>query len=313
MFEKVKLGLALGGGGARGLAHIGVLKALEKAGVEISFIAGTSIGALIGASYAVTGSAAALEQKIIEFIDSDIYSSSGLPFVQEAYRNHFENWSQNIGTWIRRTYLQARFITSSSILDSELYREIIEFFIPKIRVEDLPVPFWAMGTDLKSGRAVVFKGGPLQAAVYASTAIPGLVKPLAVDDMLIVDGGVLNMVPVAAVKQMGAEVVIAVDVEKGIDQENVLGTPFDLLLRVEDVQSYNLLHIQINMADVIIRPDVQRYHWSEFNKYHEMIRLGRDEIGGRIDYIRTLSKRRKMPWHYRKNRFTPIGLDWLEV
>ena len=313
MFERVKLGLALGAGGARGLAHIGVLKALESAGVEISFLAGSSIGALIGASYAVAGNASALEQKISDFIESDIYSSSGLPFVQEAFRNHFDKWSQSLGSWVKRSYLQAKFMTASSILDSDLYREVIEFFIPKIRVEDLPIPFWALGSDLKTGRAVVFKGGPLQAAIYASTAIPGLVRPMSLNDSLVVDGGVLNMVPVAAARLMGADAVIAVDVEKGLDPDGPFSTPFDLLFRVEDVQSYNLVELQLKMAEIILNPQVQGYHWSEFQKYQELVQLGRDAAAGQMDAITALTRRRKRPWSGWRKTICPIGLDWIEV
>ncbi|MFH1090769.1 MAG: patatin-like phospholipase family protein [Pseudomonadota bacterium] len=313
MFEQVKIGVALGAGGARGLAHLGVLEGLEAAGIKISYLAGTSIGALIGAAYAVSGSAAELQQRFLAFLDSDLFKDSGLSLIAEAVKDKPETVSQRIETWLKKAYLQAKVITKTEVMDSQLFRKIIEYFIPNIRIEDLPQPFWAMGADLRTGRGVVFKTGPLRAAVYASAAIPGAVKPLSLDDYLIVDGGVLNMVPVVPVIHMGAEVVLAVDVEKALINQEDYSSAFELLFRVEDIQNYYIKEMHVRLADLILRPEVGHVHWADFKRAPELIRLGKDEVLRRLEEVQELARRRKMPWTRRRCLPSLPLQDWIVV
>jgi len=313
MFEKVKLGLALGAGGARGLAHVGVLKTLERAGVTISFLAGSSIGAVVGAAYAYLGNAADLEKRLGEFLKTDLFQEAGLATVRDVFQGKPETFSQRLETWLKKAYLQARVVSRPAILDSDSFRDMIEFFVPDINIEDLSLPFRALGTDLKSGRAVVFSQGSLLDAVYASAAIPGVVNPLPIKDLLVVDGGVVNMVPVLAAYHMGADVVLAVDVEKSIESDNRYATAIDLFFRVEDVQSYYLKETQLSQAELVLRPKVGHIHWSDFERVQELIRLGQDEGSGRLDEIRALAKRRKMPWWWFVSPPQKPARDWIEA
>ena len=305
--------MALGAGGARGLAHLGVLKALEKAGVRVDCLAGSSIGALVGAGYAVRGNTAELEGRLMEFLATDQFRESGLSLVLDAFQDKPESWTRRVDTWLKKTYLQAKLVSRSALLDSDLYREMIEFFLPKINIEDLAIPFQALGTDLRTGRTVVFKSGPLRDAVYASAAIPGLVRPLALNDWLVVDGGVLNMVPVLPVRHMGADVVVGVDVEKSLDRSDAFGSAVDHLFRVEDVQSYFLKEWQLTYADLVLRPEVGHIHWSDFGRAQEMIRLGQDASALHLDAIRSLANRRRWPRLSRSGCRPLPAADWLET
>jgi len=295
------------------LAHVGVLKTLERAGVTISFLAGSSIGAVVGAAYAYLGNAAELEKRLGEFLNTDLFREAGLATVRDVFQGKPETFSQRLETWLKKAYLQARVVSRPAILDSESFREMIEFFIPDIKIEDLPLPFRALGTDLKSGRAVVFSQGSLLDAVYASAAIPGVVNPLQVNDLLMVDGGVVNMVPVLTAYHMGADVVLAVDVEKSIESDNRYATAIDLFFRVEDVQSYYLKEIQLGQADLVLRPKVGHIHWSDFERAQELIRLGQDEAAGRLDEIKALAKRRKTPWWWSVSLPKKPARDWIEA
>ncbi|MFH1139153.1 MAG: patatin-like phospholipase family protein [Pseudomonadota bacterium] len=314
MFERVGIGLALGAGGARGLAHVGVLKALEQSGIKISFIAGSSMGALIGAAYAVCRSASEIEDRILEYLSGNAFEESGFALLRDAFKEKHENFSQRVETWLKRTYLQARFVARPAVLDGSAARDMIEFFLPKINIEDLSIPFWAMGTDIRSGRAVAFKSGPLQTAVYASSAIPGLIQPLELNELLIVDGGVIHMVPTIPARRMGADVVLAVDVEKTILGEDAFATAFDVIFRVEDVTNYNLKNIHARMADLVMRPPVGHIHWFDFKRSAEIIQLGKDEALARMGEIQALARRRKLPW--KKARIPSCGEfngDWLVI
>lgn len=313
MFEKVKVGLALGAGGARGLAHIGVLKALENAGVQVHAIAGTSIGALIGGCYASSGSAAQIEKMLFDFIKGTSFSNSGINFVRDAFREGAESLSERIEVWLKRTYLQAKFFSSPALLDSEIYRSVLGSLIPQTNIEDLPVPFRALGTDMNSGKCVVFTRGSLQEAVYGSAAIPGVVKPLYIDGLAIVDGGVLNMVPVFQTREMNMDIVIAVDVERMIERKNNYGNALDILFRIEDIQNNYLRTLQLKAADIVIRPEVGHIHWTDFEKAAELITLGYDAAVQQLDMIVKISKRKKTPWRFK--RLIPLKppSDWIEL
>ena len=313
MFEHVSFGLALGAGGARGLAHIGVLKALERAGIKVHCLAGSSIGALVGAAYAESGNAAELERRVMEFIRGREYSDSGLLLMKEAMAEKPESLSERLEMWLKRAYLQARFVSRPSVLDHRTYRKAIEHFIPDRNIEDLPLPFCAMGTDLRSGRPVLFQSGSLRDAVYASSAIPGLVAPLERDGLLIVDGGVLNMVPVLAARHLGADVVAASDVEKQVENQDGLSTAIEVLFRVEDVQNAYLRAWQLREAELVIRPQVGHIHWSDFQRASELILLGHDSLAEEIDAVRALAARRKTMWPWTTPRPVRPGREWIII
>lgn len=176
----MKTGIALGGGGAKGFAHIGVLRALSGAGIDFDMVSGTSIGALIGAVYA-SGKLSLLEEMSVR------YGMRHIPFLLGP-------------TWPARGLFSGNYI-------ERLLREIVE----TENIEDLKKPFAAVAVDLNKAEVVTFTEGNLCMAVHASMSIPGLFKPIACGDKLLVDGGVLEPVPVRALRGLGAEVVVAVD------------------------------------------------------------------------------------------------------
>ena len=313
MFDRVKLGLALGAGGARGLAHIGVLKALERAGISVSFLAGSSIGAVVGAAWAAAGSVAEVEKRLMEFLATDLFEHTGMTLMRDVFHNKPEGLPQRFRTWLKKAYLQAKIVSKGNLLEPHVFLEMIGHFVPDINIEDLPVPFRALGTDLRSGRAVVFNNGSLREAVYASAAIPGVVRPLARNDLLVVDGGVVNMVPVLPVRYMGADAVLAVDVEKLINENDKYEGVFDLFFRVEDVTNYYLKELQLRQADMVVRPKVGHIHWSDFKQAAEMIQLGQDEAALHFDSIKALTRRRKRPWWMFANPPPKPARDWIEV
>ena len=176
----MKVGIALGGGGAKGFAHIGVLKALGQAGIEFDIVAGTSIGALVGAVYA-SGKLSELERI------SRRYGVKDLPFLLGP-------------TWPRKGLFSGNYI-------ERLLNDIVHVK----NIEDLGKPFAALAVDLNKAEVVTFTRGNLYRAVHASMSIPGLFKPVIDGDKILVDGGVLEPVPVSTLRRLGADVVVAVD------------------------------------------------------------------------------------------------------
>lgn len=313
MFEKVKLGLALGAGGARGAAHLGVLKGLEEAGVRIGSLAGTSIGAVVGGAYAAYGSAADLEARLLEFLETDLFQRTGMTLMRDVFRERPESLAQRLETFLKRAYVQALFVSRTAILDTQTFQEVIAYFIPEVNIESLPLSFCALGTDLHSGRPVLFRRGSLRQALFASAAIPGAVSPVQVGDLLVADGGVLNMVPVSAARSLGADVVLAVDVERTAEGEVKYKSGLDLIFRVEDIQSSYLKATELRAANLVLRPKVGHIHWSDFRRAPELIRLGQDELLAHLDQVRRLAKRRRRPWWWCASPPPPPPREWIEV
>ncbi len=315
MFKKAKLGLALGAGGARGLAHIGVLRAMERTGIRISFISGSSIGALIGGLYAHSPNTAELEKLIPEVLNSDFFRKAGLSRIREVFHDQPGGLSQRLETFVKKAYVQVLIATKSAILDTRTFQTMIEILVPDVNIEDLTLPFSAVSVDLRSGRPVLIKHGPLREAIYASISIPGVFSPLERDNLLLVDGGVLNMVPVLPLLSMGADLVYAVNVEMEgpFDEDPSKMKAIDILYRTEDIQSYALKELQLRLAHLVLTPKLGHIHWSDFSRATEMIQLGHDAVMENLDDIRSLARRRIFPLKWRKNFQTKLEFQWIEI
>lgn len=226
----MKFGLALSSGGARGTAHIGVLKALEEEGLKPSAIAGTSVGAWVGGCYA-----------------------AGVP-LDELARFWKELRWHGIGRHLLPGPVWRGWTSGNSI------RRAVQGFVGDVRIEELPLPFIAVATDLATGRPVWIREGPLADAICASGAIPGLVVPKQLDGRWLVDGGVSDPVPVEAVRSLGVDVVVAVDVL--VDpSEKVFSSPWviGVLFQTSTIFQKRLAEYQIAVSkpEVLVRPDFQ--------------------------------------------------------
>jgi len=253
-----KVGLALSGGGARGYAHIGALRALERHGIPIDFIAGTSAGSFAGAAYS-TGLS----------VDEIIHFSGKLSWYSIAGFSY-----------------SARGILSNAGIET-----FIKQNFPVSRFEDLKIPFAAVCCDLETGDEVILKEiGDLAVAVRASCAVPGVFAPVATETgRHLIDGGVITPMPTRAVREMGADVVIAIDLMasgatfRGIPR-TLVGTLFQsamtLLRAASKSQHYH--------ADIIIEPRIAHIRPDEIRKRDEMIELGEAAALEKIDEIRNL-------------------------
>lgn len=265
-----KVGLALGGGGAKGLAHIGVIKALEAAEIKIDYIAGTSMGALVGGWYAATGDIRTLEDFILSIKKTDIFE------VKEIIK-------RKDGTLFK----------GESIAD-KLRKEL-----ENIKIENCKIPFTALATNAKNGDEVRLKNGDLVDAVRASIALPIVFAPVAIDDHLLIDGGLVNPVPADVVKDMGADYIIAVDVSsRWLMAPEELATTHDIYRVISSalgVIEYQIAKIPLKSANLVLRPPVLNYNWLEFNKAHEIIKIGEKEMELNLKEIRRKTGYKKPP------------------
>ena len=294
--KKNKIGLVLGGGGARGLGHIGVLKVLKKHSIPIHMVAGTSIGAVIGAMYAATLDPHWIENKFKEFIDSEAYKRIGLHRLVPTSQPNSSIF-QTAATYMKNQIIINLANDRLGILKQERLSEIIEFLLPVKTFEELKIPFSCLAVDLNSGEDVVFNSGNLIEAIVASSAIPGYIPPIEKDGMLLTDGAVSCPVPVKTVRKMGADFRISVDV--GLNHFEPLENPnlLQVLGRAEQITSTRLGEVKSEKADITIRPDTMNVFWAEFDKIDQLIKLGAEETEKQFWQIKDNLKKKKSIHH----------------
>ncbi|MCU9612218.1 patatin-like phospholipase family protein [Caldibacillus lycopersici] len=254
-----KIGLALGSGGARGLAHIGVIKVLEEANIPIHMIAGSSIGSLIGAFYAAGHN------------------------VEEMLK---------ITSAFKRKYFLDITIPKLGFIAGNRIKDFIRLFTYNKNIEDLSIPLAITATDIHTGEKVIFKQGPIADAVRASIAIPGIFVPETWNGRVLVDGGVIDRVPVSVVKEMGAEIIIAVDVA-GLKKNASITTIYDVILQSIDIMQLELVKNRENQSDIMIQPIVEQFGSYSFGQATEIILAGEEAAKKYIDTIKSLISRWK--------------------
>jgi len=286
--QRPRVGLALGGGGARGLAHIGVIKALEALNIPIDVIAGTSIGALIGAAYALAPDVQKLQSVAEAFVTSPAFHESGLDLFKK--KKPAENFFGQVATYVKDRLVINLAYSRLSLVGEWRAARAVEFILPDKTFADLQRPFCCVATDLKTGEEIAFQHGSLRGAVQASMSIPGFLPPVLTRDYMLIDGAVVAPVPVQACRAMGAEMVIAVDVgqsvNNGMETENVI----DVIFRAHTITNRKLAHLLLAGAEVVIRPEVGHVHWSEFQSLDALLREGERATRARAEALQRALK-----------------------
>jgi NTE family protein len=251
--KRPRVGLALGGGFARGIAHIGVLRALEQAKIPIDCIAGTSVGALIAVAYAAGVTLEAMERKAIVTTFRD-----------------FAHWT----------------LSRMGVATNERLEDYLAYFTSVKRFEELRIPLAIMATDLNAGAGVHFTRGLIGPPLRASCAYPGLFLPVEYEGMTLVDGFVASAVPVESARLLGADIVIAVYLEASSDQKprnvaDVIGRSFAIIQGKANMR-------WLQESDVLIEPDVKEILWDDFKRSPEMIAAGEAATLAVVPRIRAL-------------------------
>ena len=285
-----KLGLALGGGGARGFAHIGVLKVLERENIKPDIIVGTSIGSIVGGALASGMMVDELEERADAFLESDLYMSSELKAMGDAESGAEQRMSRRIQTYFRTKIRLAQALFRPGILPGKDMEEFINFFVPDIRIEQTAIPFGAVATDLKTGECVLLKNGSLRRAILASASVPGALSPVEVDGRQLSDGAIVCTVPARYAVEQGADVVIAVTIDKDIVLSSELQTAVDIYVRAGEIMGFHLEQYDLKNADLIIRPELGSIHWTDFSQSKRLIAVGEAAALDSLPELRRLAK-----------------------
>lgn len=293
---RLKTGIVLGGGGARGLAHIGVLKALLKANITIDIVSGTSMGALVGAVYAQNPDITYVEQRFLKFINSDKFQSLGGVRFRQNQSYEPEDLLQHLSREFKRRIIINLAAHRKSLLKSERLRVAVEELVEEKDIKQSDLPFACAAVDLLSGREIVFTSGPIRQAVLASSAIPGIMPPVEIGKMQLVDGSVCLNFPVQAARDLGADYVIASDVSADFVEGKKLDNVVDIIIRTNTVATNKLNRLALNTADAVIKPPVGQVAWSEFEQVKSLIESGSKAADAMTLSIREEIKKLNSPW-----------------
>lgn len=283
-----KVGVVLSGGGAKGFAHIGVLKVLEQAGVKIDYIAGTSMGAVVGGLYASGYSAAQ--------IDSIFYNTNFDELLQDyiprSSKSFYEKRNDQMYA-ITLPFNKFKFGIPIAYSKGMYNYNLLSKLTHKVRyINDfskLPIPFVCVATDIERGEEVVLDHGYLPQAMLASSAFPSLFSPVEIDGKLLIDGGVVNNYPVEQIRKMGADIVIGVDVQDDLKDRKSLKDATRILVQITNLDMIKSMKEKQKLTDIYIKPDVSNYGVISFDSGRDIIKIGEDAAFSVYEQIKKLS------------------------
>ena len=293
--KKPKIGLVLSGGGAKGLAHIGVLKVIEKAGIKIDYIGGTSMGAIVGGLYASGYTATQLDS----IFNNTDYDAVIQDFIPRSSKNFYEK--ANDERYAFALPFDKFKIGIPTALSKGLYNyNMMTRLTANVRHErdfkKLPIPFLCIATDIETGEEVLLENGFLPQAILASGAFPSLYSPLVIDGKYLIDGGVINNYPLDEVKKMGADIIIGVDVQDDLKDRESLKDATRILVQISNLQMIQRMQEKKTRTDVYIRPNVEEYSVISFDKGIEIIKIGENaalEVEDQLNQLSTAYQKQK--------------------
>jgi NTE family protein len=280
--KKPKWALVLMGGGSRGLAHIGILNVLQKNGLTPDIIVGTSMGAVIGGLFASGISPTKLKEMANDFNLDNFIERPNLPFLKKKSQI-------SILDFLMLESYKSRLLKRLGLNREDKMEAYLRNLIGEVCIEELPVKFACNAVDLISGREIIFENGKLYKALRATMSLPILFEPTKIDDMLLLDGGVLNNAPVGTARNLNAHKVILVDVHKDIKEvstEEIKNT-FQLLHRMVETMVAYTTEDKINRADLVIRIDLEM-EALDYSDYLRIVETGENIGNENVDKIKKL-------------------------
>lgn len=291
---QTKVGLVLAGGGAKGFAHIGVLRVLEREGIQVDYITGTSMGALVGALYAAGYSPDELEEIVRSQNWSELFSD-------KIYRRHLsieekihdERYLLSFQFEDGKIQLPRGLVSGQKV--STLLTRLTSHLEGENDFEALGIPFTCVATDIETGEAVVFSSGSLPEALRASISIPTVFTPAEYQGRTLVDGGVVRNLPVQDVKAMGADVVIGVDVGSLLKSKELIQSAPDVMEQTLTLYALSATRSERDLCDIVMDPDVGNYGTASFDKAEEIIAIGEQAAEAQLDRLREYSVEGELP------------------
>ena len=300
--EDLKIGLVLSGGGAKGLAHIGALKVIDSLGIKVDYVAGTSMGAIVGSLYASGYSGIQLDS-IFHNLDFDKLISDDIPRASKTFYERensekyaitlpFNNFKIQLPSAISRGQNVFNLLTKLTLHVSD-----VEDF------ENLPIPFFCIATDIETGDQVILDKGSLPLAISASGSLPSLFQPIYIGDKIYTDGGVVNNYPVEELRAKGMDLIIGVDVQDGLLERDELQSAPDILLQINNFRTIKVMKDKSEKTDIYIKPDIKNFSVVSFDEGTKIIEKGKiaanQNLGPLINLKQKQTSKQKQNIHFK--------------
>lgn len=271
--QRPKIGLVLSGGGAKGMAHIGILRAIDSAGLKIDYVTGTSMGSIMGAMYAVGYSGRQIDS-ISRTLDWDVLLTNKPAYsdVSIDEKDEYSRYAVEVGIKDLKPQLGTGLIESE-----ELWLKLSEVFFPVFNVKDFSkfnIPFKCVATDLGSGKAVVWSKGEITKALRSSMAIPSVFSAISHEEKMLVDGGIVRNFPVEDAKNMGADIVIGVNLFSGLTKTKDINTALDIMYQITQYRDAEDLIKEKRLCNLVIEPEVSQYSAGSFESTDSIVKIG---------------------------------------
>lgn len=287
--RKKRIVLALGAGGARGLAHVGVLRALSEAQIPLAGIAGVSFGSIVGALYAIHRDIDVVEQCLRTYMQSPVFREARKDISSlDAERSH--SFLERMQATIKKGYFFTMALYRKSVLTPESFVMNMRTLVGERTFADMHIPFKCQAVDLITGHPIVFSDGDLCTALQASSAVPGFFPPVMMQNMLLVDGGVAEMTPVSLAKTFNPDYIIGVDVRKAVETleepDKELGHSFDVVFRSYDITRDFMDVYLAKELNCVICPDMGGHTWYDFDAFDYYVQQGYTATQAHLPEIR---------------------------
>ncbi len=288
--EPPKVGLVLSGGGAKGLAHIGALKIIDEAGIKVDYIGGTSMGAIVGALYASGYSGKELDS-IFRVTDFTKLIQDDVPRGAKTFYEKED--SERYALSLPFTNFNVSFPQAISG-GQNIYNELVRLLFHVKDVQDfkkLPIPFLCIATNVETGEEVLLDSGYLPEAIMASGTFPSLFEPAEIEGDILIDGGVVNNYPIDEIREMGADLIIGVDVQHGLATRESLSSATEILLQINNYRTVNDMKKKAEQTDVYIRPDIDDFSVIDFDRSVEIVASGEEAANRKIVELQEVANR----------------------
>lgn len=290
-----KISLNLGGGAARGFAHVGALRALIENDIKFDFLVGISMGSIVGGIYSVMPDIDFLEKRLKQLIAFSAFKNSVVGTWTTNHDPTSKGFVQRAQKLLMGTNILRRIFTAPGVLTPADVQAVMHPFIADVPISATVVPFATAAVNIRTGELRVFQGSDkLRQAVTASASMPLIFPPERIGKEWYVDGGVLDKLGVETAERIGASRFVVIDVSDEHLPDNIPRSGFDVMLKTEEIASEHRRKIQLQKANLVIRPIRGNYHWADYSAADAFIRMGYDATNDLIGEIRAIAANRRL-------------------
>ena len=282
--------MVLGGGGARGLAHFGVLEVFDEAGIPIDAIVGNSAGALAGAVYLQAGGGKAAAERVLEFLSSPAFRRHGLAFQLSENGPAPTVLSKLLSGWRKQVAMHLLF-RRRSLFHSRRLRSVLDAMVDDVPIEDLPRPLRIVAIDLEEGDEVVLERGELVHALLASCSVAGFFPPVEAEGRSLIDAGQADNLPVQVGLEHFQRPIVAVNLGAQIERRRDFATGIELMVRAEEIGSRWNTRLRVQDADVHIAPELDGRYWLDFSAPERAVRAGIEAAQAALEDVQRVRER----------------------